>query len=157
MSNLKTYTPLRYPGGKNVLTSYVKKLLIANNLIGCTYIEPYAGGAAVALNLLLNGYVTNIIINDLDRSIYAFWYSVLNYTDKLCDMINNSQMNIDEWYNQKNIQLNKQTEDLLKLGFSTLYLNFANSNTLYFPPLKFIALSEFDIISLFTLAIISRP
>ena len=91
------FSPLRYPGGKNKLSKYVAKLIEYNNLINGTYVEPYAGGAAVALNLLLNGKVSNIIINDYDRSIYAFWHSVLNDTDNLCRLIENTPINLDIW------------------------------------------------------------
>ena len=38
-----------------------------------TYIEPFAGGAGIALDLLLNNVVDNIIINDYDKAIYSFW------------------------------------------------------------------------------------
>lgn len=38
-----------------------------------TYIEPFAGGSGVALNLLLEGYVNHIVINDYDKAIYSFW------------------------------------------------------------------------------------
>ncbi len=72
-----------------------------------TYVEPFCGGAAVALSLLINNQVDNIIINDYDKSIYAFWYSVLNYTDELCNLINNTIINMDEWYKQKRVQENK--------------------------------------------------
>lgn len=126
MSGLKTYSPLRYPGGKNTLTKYVQRLITSNNLLGCTYIEPYAGGAAVALSLLINGHVNRIIINDFDRSIYAFWYSVLNRTDELCMMIQNCEISMNNWYIQKEIQQNKENADLLTLGFSTLFLNRTN-------------------------------
>lgn len=126
MSGLKTYSPLRYPGGKNILSKYIIKLIEANNLNGCTYIEPYTGGGAVALKLLIDGIVDHIIINDYDRSIYAFWYSVLNYTDELCNLIQNIDINIDNWYKQKEIQKNKDIEDILTLGFSTLFLNRTN-------------------------------
>ena len=40
-----TYSPLRYPGGKTKFYTYVKELLECNNLIGETYMEPFAGGA----------------------------------------------------------------------------------------------------------------
>ncbi len=95
-------------------------------MVGCTYIEPFAGGAAVALKLLLDGHVNNIIINDYDRSIYAFWYSVINHTEYLCNLIEQTEITIDEWKIQKEVQVNKSTEDLLRLGFSTLFLNRTN-------------------------------
>lgn len=118
------YSPLRYPGGKNKTYEYVKHLIIRNDLT--TYIEPYAGGAAVALRLLINNDVNKIIINDFDRAIYAVWYSILNHTEDIINMIENTPINMDEWFKQKEIQLNKENEDLLPLAFSTLFLNRTN-------------------------------
>ncbi|QGH20790.1 DNA adenine methylase [Clostridium butyricum] len=123
---MNTYSPLRYPGGKNKLTYFVKSLIDEKKLNKSTYVEPFCGGAAVALSLLINNQVDNIIINDYDKSIYAFWYSVLNYTDELCNLINNTIINMDEWYKQKRVQENKFKENLLNLGFSTLFLNRTN-------------------------------
>lgn len=119
------YSPLRYPGGKNKLSAFIAKICIDNKVNG-HYVEPYSGGAAVALFLLLEGFVEKITINDKDRSIYAFWHSVLNNTNKLCDLIKNVELSIPEWKKQKEIQANKQTVDLLSLGFSTFYLNRTN-------------------------------
>ena len=51
-----TKSPLRYPGGKTQLTSYVKEILQINSING-TYIEPFAGGAGIAIDLLLSGTV----------------------------------------------------------------------------------------------------
>ncbi|EKN6412671.1 DNA adenine methylase, partial [Yersinia enterocolitica] len=82
------YTPLRYPGGKGKLAYYLKGLIKHNALLDCHYIEPFAGGAGVALELLMQEYVRKITINDIDPAIYAFWYSVLNHTEELCDKIN---------------------------------------------------------------------
>ena len=123
---VKTYSPLRYPGGKNKLNKYVNELITIKKLNNSIYVEPFCGGAAVALSLLINGHVKNIIINDFDRSIYAFWYSVLNYTNELCELIMNTEINIKEWDQQKEIQDRKNSENLLTLGFSTLFLNRTN-------------------------------
>lgn len=124
---IKTYSPLRYPGGKNKLTELVKQILDENQMDNSiTYIEPYAGGASVALNLLISNRVKKIIINDKDRAIYAFWYCVLNHTNELCEMIINTNITIEEWLIQKEIQNNKKDVDLLSLGFSTLFLNRTN-------------------------------
>lgn len=119
------YSPLRYPGGKNKLSAFIAKICIDNNING-HYVEPYSGGASVALFLLIEGFVDKITINDRDRSIYAFWHSVLNKTNELCELIENAELTIDEWKKQKDIQTNKKTVDLLTLGFSTFYLNRSN-------------------------------
>ena len=119
------YSPLRYPGGKNKLSGFIAKICVDNNING-HYVEPYSGGASVALFLLMEGYVQKITINDRDRSIYAFWHSVLNKTKHLCELIENAELSIEEWRKQKEVQLNKKKADLLELGFSTFYLNRTN-------------------------------
>lgn len=119
------YSPLRYPGGKKKLSAFIAQICIDNNING-HYVEPYSGGASVALFLLIEGFVKNITINDKDRSIYAFWHSVLNNSKKLCYLIENAEFTIEEWKKQKEVQKNKQNASLLELGFSTLYLNRTN-------------------------------
>lgn len=119
------YSPLRYPGGKNKLSAFLAKICLDNNIIS-HYIEPYSGGASVALFLLLEGYITRITINDKDRSIYAFWHCVLNETDSLCQMIENAELSPSEWRKQRKIQFSKENHNLLELGFSTFYLNRTN-------------------------------
>lgn len=119
-------SPLRYPGGKRKLSSYVETIVMENDIQGGTYIEPFAGGANVALHLLFKNLVNKIVINDLDRSIYAFWHSVLYETDALCRLISNTPVNIENWVLQKEIQNMKDHADLLELGFSTFYLNRTN-------------------------------
>ena len=121
----KFYSPLRYPGGKNKLAPFIAKICIDNGLNG-NYIEPYSGGASVALTLLFEGFVDEVIINDKDRSIYAFWHSVLYNTLELCDKIYNCNITIDEWRRQKEIQLKKSHANLFDLGFSTFFLNRTN-------------------------------
>lgn len=119
------YSPLRYPGGKNKISTFIAKICVDNDING-HYVEPYCGGAGVALFLLFEGYVGNITINDKDRSIYAFWHSVLNNTNKLCSMISATEISVDEWYKQMEVQKRKNKADLLTLGFSTFYLNRTN-------------------------------
>ena len=122
----KFVSPLRYPGGKLKVVDYVKQLMEVNDLMGGTYIEPYAGGASVALSLLFGKYAGKIKINDKDRSIYAFWYSVLNETDALCRLIANTPVTMDTWQVQHELQKHKTEADLLELGFSTFFLNRTN-------------------------------
>ena len=120
-----TYSPLRYPGGKNRLAPFIAKVCVDNGITE-HYVEPYSGGAAVALFLLFERFVNRVTINDSDRSIYAFWHSVLYQTEDLCELITKVPVTIDEWRNQKEIQMNKDNIDLINLGFSTFFLNRTN-------------------------------
>ncbi|ELA9325552.1 DNA adenine methylase [Vibrio parahaemolyticus] len=119
------YSPLRYPGGKSKLTAYVVETLKLNGLEGGTYVEPFAGGCAIAWYLLLEKHVHSVWINDLDPAIHAFWFSVLNRTDELCQLIIDTEVTIEEWHRQKAIYTNDRTNSL-QLGFATLFLNRTN-------------------------------
>lgn len=123
---MQFYSPLRYPGGKRKLANFIKDAIVQNGILGGTYIEPFAGGASVALHLLFNNYVEKVIINDIDRSIYSFWYCVLNDTKELCDRINDIDITVEEWEKQRVIQLNKENVALIDLAFSTFFLNRTN-------------------------------
>lgn len=125
-ARLRHFTPLRYPGGKGKLAGFVKALLKANSLLDGEYVEPYAGGAAIALELLLHEYVTRIHINDVSRPIYAFWKSVLSYTDELCGLIRDVPLTVKEWDMQKSVLSHPEDHDDLALGFATFYLNRTN-------------------------------
>lgn len=119
-------TPLRYPGGKSRLTPYFRKVLDANSLRGGVYAEPFAGGAGVAMNLLDAGDVSEIRINDADRSIYAFWESVTEHNAEFLEIFDRTTVDIDEWYDEKIVQERKETAGILELGFSTFFLNRTN-------------------------------
>lgn len=119
------YSPLRYPGGKNKIAPFIAYLCKQNNITE-HYVEPYAGGASVGLWLLMEGFINRITINDKDRSIYAFWYAVLFHSEELCKLIEETEITIENWHLQKKIQKEKETADLLILGFSTFFLNRTN-------------------------------
>lgn len=116
-------SPLRYPGGKAALADYVGVIFGLNNLNDGHYAEPYAGGAGVALSLLYNERASHAHINDLDRSVYAFWYAALHQTERLCRMVRDTPVTVEEWHRQRAVQRRKQSASLLTLGFSTFFLN----------------------------------
>jgi DNA adenine methylase len=118
-------SPLRYPGGKSKLTAYIKRIFEDNQLIGGHYAEPYAGGASVALRLLFDEYASTIHINDLDRSIYAFWRSVLHDTEALCRRIYDARLTPATWRRQRAVQ-DDPDASMIERGFSTFYLNRTN-------------------------------
>lgn len=119
-------SPLRYPGGKAKLFPFFAELIKENNLFGSEYCEPYAGGAGLAIQLLTQGFVDRISINDFDCSIYAFWQSALYDTDKFCRLIESTPITIDEWHRQRDIWKQGDIENLFTLGFSAYFLNRTN-------------------------------
>lgn len=123
---MEYYSPLRYPGGKAKLSNYILQVIMSNDLQGGVYIEPYVGGGSVALSLLYKEAIHKVIINDKDRAIYAFWHSVLNETDALCRLITDTDITMEVWTAQKEVQKHKEEEELLALGFSTFFLNRTN-------------------------------
>ncbi len=118
-------SPLRYPGGKGKVANFIKLLFIHNNLIGKPYAEIYAGGASVALSLLYEEYASHIYINDLNRSIYAFWDAALNNVEALCRLITDTDVTMEEWQRQRAVQEAKAPLPL-DLAFSTFFLNRTN-------------------------------
>lgn len=120
------FSPLRYPGGKNCIFPFVSKLFYENQLIGFSYAEPYAGGAGLALRLLFEGYVEHIYINDLDKSIYSFWYTVINQPKEFCEWIKNVDVTVSNWYKYKEIQDQAHEADCYELAQSAFYLNRTN-------------------------------
>ncbi len=120
-----TDTPLRYPGGKTQLTPFVLDVMRANDLMQCVYCEPFAGGAGIACRLLLSGAVSEVWINDIDPSIYAFWHSVLNASDELCEWVEKTPVTIAEWERQRLVQQDASASTI-QLGCSTLFLNRTN-------------------------------
>jgi DNA adenine methylase len=120
------YTPLRYPGGKGALAPYIKEILKENRLLDGEYVEAYAGGAAIGLELLFHDYVSRIHINDLSRPVYAFWRSVLTQPDQLCKMIVDTPLTTKAWDRQKNVFRNQNDFDDSALGFATFFLNRTN-------------------------------
>lgn len=122
-----TESPLRYPGGKTKIYDKVKKIiedvLSKENRI---YIEPYAGGAGLALKLLYKKDVERLVLNDLDYHIYCFWKACIDETEAFCNMIRNITINIEEWNRQKEIYVNIENYTDLQIGFSAFFLNRCN-------------------------------
>ncbi len=118
-------TPLRYPGGKGRLAQYVIDLMEMNGLAGVHYVEPYAGGAGIAISLLYLEYAEHVHLNDLSKPVFAFWRSVLDEPEALCKLVRDTPITIKEWKRQKAVQT-AASPSTLELGFSTFFLNRTN-------------------------------
>ena len=120
------FSPLRYPGGKSGLGPWIAHLMRRNSISGGTYVEPYAGGAGVALYLLFNGYVNRIIINDADPVIFKFWKSILDTPEEFLDLVERTEVTMDNWHRMKRIIENQELHTILQTGFATFFLNRTN-------------------------------
>jgi DNA adenine methylase len=119
-------TPLRYPGGKQKLAPFVDEILRANDAVGWNYVEPYAGGAGVAMQLLLADRVRRVYLNDSSPHVYAFWRSILRQPEAFCQRISRCALNIATWRKHREVFRFPGEHDALDLGFSTFYLNRCN-------------------------------
>lgn len=120
------YSPLRYPGGKGKLAPFMGLIINKMNIQNGTYIEPFAGGAGIALMLLMEGYVDDIVINDYDKAIYSVWRAIINEPENLVDRILQTPVNINEWKKQKEIYVEQNKKYSLDLAFATFFLNRTN-------------------------------
>lgn len=120
------YSPLRYPGGKGKLAEFMKYMIVQLGHSGGTYIEPFAGGAGIAIELLLRGVVSRIIINDYDKGIWSFWKAVLTETNRFVEELAVVPLTMEEWNRQRMICHTQNDKYSFELGFATFYMNRTN-------------------------------
>lgn len=122
----RTYTPLRYPGGKNRLTGFLRHVIQSGGWDQRTYAEPYAGGAGAAISLLIDCVVPRIAINDLDPAIFAFWKTATEDSAWMRERVQEVPLTLDEWGHQRRVYRGEVEATRRELGFATLYLNRTN-------------------------------
>ena len=125
MAKIGNPSPLRYPGGKYKISRLIELLINKAGDECSTYIEPFAGGAGVALDLLNRDVVSEIVINDSDKAIASFWKAAINESDAFIDKIYSTPVTIDEWRRQREIYFSSKRYSL-EYGFATFFLNRTN-------------------------------
>lgn len=130
LTKSKRTSPLRYPGGKHVLAPYVAGVIEENFLTGCTLYEPFAGSAAVSLELLRLGYVDRSVLVERDPLMYAFWHCVKHEFESLCSAVEDIDVSINTWRKfepLRHVDDPFQSEySLLQLGLGALFFNRTN-------------------------------
>jgi DNA adenine methylase len=96
-----------------------------NGLGSYSMAEPFAGGAGGSLSLLLLEETPSIAINDLDPSIYAFWWVLLHQFPKFASALRSVRVNLAEWRRQRAIYLDPSAPRF-KRAFATFFLNRCN-------------------------------
>lgn len=112
-------SPLRYPGSKRKQYKFVRQFLISNNLRPNLYVEPFAGGASVALQLLQDNQVDSIGLIDLDPLVIAFWQTVFFDSEWLIDQIEKVEVSLENWRKFKTMR-SKSTRGM---ALTCLFLN----------------------------------
>ena len=124
-STQNAVSPFRYPGGKAFMTAYLRnKLSDLNDRSSRCLAEPFCGGAGAALNLLADGDVASVLLNDADARIYSAWYAILNEGDRFISEIRSVNLDMDEWYfHRDTVERFTGNEYSFEVGFSTFYMN----------------------------------
>jgi DNA adenine methylase len=123
---MKCSSPLRYPGGKSAMTGLINQIRKLNGFGDRAIAEPFAGGAGASLSLLYLEETLKIFINDADKSIYDFWWSVLHRIEPFVDQLTTIKVNMREWRRQRTIYKESGRISRLQRGFAAFYLNRCN-------------------------------
>lgn len=121
-----TYTPIRYPGGKTKIYPLVKSIIDTNGFGDRTYAEAFAGGAGLAMKLLLKGDVPSVVINDLDRAVYCMWDAIVNRSEDLCAFVSETDITVSEWKRHRETYRNQEGIGDFELGCAAFFLNRTN-------------------------------
>ena len=123
---MKTSSPLRYPGGKSLLTGLLRKIRRLNGLGERTISEPFAGGAGASLTLLYLEETPEIFINDADIAIRDFWWALINRPKAFMKLISETSVSMGEWRRQREVYRDPGRMPRLRRGFAAFYLNRCN-------------------------------
>ena len=125
-TKLRYLSPLRYPGGKSQLAPFFSRIISAQENRPTRYAEPFAGGAGAALKLLVSGDVEHIHINDINPGIAAFWRSIFTNSAEFIKLIEQTPIDVEHWYQAREVYLSPALYNDLELGFATFFLNRTN-------------------------------
>ena len=115
-------SPLRYPGSKQKIVTYLEQILAHNSLSPDLLIEPFVGGGSVFLKFLLHGIVDYAVISDRDRLIISFWKTVFTDPQYLINFVKNIDISIKNYYRYKKI-ITTEIDNIKTLAEACIYLN----------------------------------
>jgi DNA adenine methylase len=117
-------SPLRYPGSKRRLSGYIEGIIRTNHLQPELFVEPFAGGASVALQLLKRRVVNKIGLIEKDPLVASFWKVVFFDTTWLIKQIQEIDVTIERWHDFKAKESKLQTDR--ERALACLFLNRTN-------------------------------
>ena len=122
---MRYLSPLRYPGGKGLLGTFIGSLISRCRPRPAQYVEPFAGGFGVGLRLLFDEYVDSVVLNDLNDEVAAFWRIALHETDALIDFVMSVDVSMESWHHYRAVYSSPASSDTER-AFATFFLNRTN-------------------------------
>lgn len=116
-------SPFRYPGGKGFLTGFLNAEVEKLGNCKRQYVEPFAGGAGAALNLLSKNQVDHVHLNDLDIRVHSAWKAVLEENDRFIDAVKTCDVSLKTWEWAKSFVDQPGQSYSFDLGFATFFVN----------------------------------
>jgi DNA adenine methylase len=77
MSSAKLLSPFRYPGGKTWLVPYICQWLNSMTPKPSEFIEPFAGGGIIGLNVAFKQLADHVTLVELDKDVAAVWETII--------------------------------------------------------------------------------
>ena len=120
---MKYTTPLRYPGGKSRALKFLKTHLPPIE----QYREPFLGGGSMAIYVTQTYPNTEVWVNDLYYPLYAFWVTLRDHGQQLCDDLRELKTELGESYDAHRMAFDdakdKLNNDLYESGFNFYVAN----------------------------------
>ena len=120
---MKYTTPLRYPGGKSRAIKFLSQHLPKIE----SYREPFLGGGSMALYVTQTYPNTDVWVNDLYYPLYAFWVTLRDHGQQLCDDLRELKTELGESYDAHKRAFDdakdKLNNDLYESGFNFYVAN----------------------------------
>lgn len=112
-------SPLRYPGAKRRLSGYLAEVLRLNRIKPKLFVEPFAGGASVSLELLNKGLVDAIALGERDPLVASFWKTVFRDPHWLIEQVEKIPVTLERWHHFRSAKFRTNRERAL----ACLFLN----------------------------------
>mgnify|MGYP005674668663 FL=1 len=120
---MKYTTPLRYPGGKSRAIKFLSQHLPKIE----SYREPFLGGGSMALYVTQTYPNTDVWVNDLYYPLYAFWMTLRDHGQQLCDDLRELKTELGESYDAHKMAFDdakdKLNNDIYESGFNFYVAN----------------------------------
>ena len=120
---MKYTTPLRYPGGKSRAIKFLSQHLPKIE----SYREPFLGGGSMALYVTQTYPNTDVWVNDLYYPLYAFWVTLRDHGQQLCDDLRELKTELGESYDTHKRAFDdakdKLNNDIYESGFNFYVAN----------------------------------